>query len=231
VPDPAIQKIVDDARARSADQRNALLGVTLAAPVTKAYKTESIEGDWFTDLMLAARPEASVALTNGGGLRADLPAGELTYGKFFEAMPFDNRFALVDLEGTHLRRLVRANLKRDGGFFSFGGLTAVARCKDGALDLAIKVGGKPLSDAAHYTLVTTDFLASGGDGVIGKLNLPPGAIKVTDVIMREAIIDVLRKQRGKTLDPTTLFDTKHRRMDYEGKRPVVCAGAKPEDGE
>jgi len=231
VPDPAVQKIVDDALARTAAQRNEQLGVTLAAPVTKAYKTESIEGNWFTDLMLAARPDASVALTNGGGLRADIPTGGLTYGQLFEAMPFDNRFALVELEGKHLRRLVTTNLERDGGFFSFGGLTAVARCKGGKLDIAIKVGAKPLSETAHYTLVTTDFLASGGDGVIGKLKLPESAIKVTDVIMRDAIADVLRKQRGATIDPTKLFDAKHKRMDYEGKRPVVCAGAKPEEGE
>ncbi|HET9987897.1 MAG TPA: 5'-nucleotidase C-terminal domain-containing protein, partial [Kofleriaceae bacterium] len=231
VPDPTIQKIVDDAMARTADQRNALLGVKLAATVTKAYKTESIEGDWFTDLMLAARPEASVALTNGGGLRADFPPGEITYGKLFEAMPFDNRFALVELDGKQLRRLVKTNLERDGAFFSFGGLTAVARCIAGKLDIAIKVGHKPLAETGHYTLVTTDFLASGGDGVIGKLKLPAGAIKVTDVIMREAIADVLRKQRGKTLDPTKLFDATHKRIDYEGKRPVVCAGSKPEDGE
>ena len=62
----------------------------------RAYRTESAEGDWFTDLMLAAQPRAQVALTNGGGLRADIPAGPLTYGELFKAMPFDNRFALAD---------------------------------------------------------------------------------------------------------------------------------------
>jgi 5'-nucleotidase len=229
VPDPAVQKIVDDAMARTAAQRNEKLGITLAAPITKAYKTESTEGDWFTDLMLAARPEANVALTNGGGLRADIPAGELTYGQLFEATPFDNRFAIVKLEGKHLRKLVRANLRRDGGFFSFGGLTAVARCKQGKLDIAIKVGGKPLADTGHYTLVTSDFLASGGDGVVGKLELPAGSITVTDSIMRDGMAAVLRKQRGKTLDPKTLFDAKHKRMDYEGKRPVTCAGGEKDD--
>ena len=229
VPDPAIQKIVDDAQVRTAAQRDEKLGITLAGPITKAYKSESIEGNWFTDLMLAARPEASVALTNGGGLRADIPAGELTYGQLFQATPFDNRFALVKLEGKHLRKLVRANLRRDGGFFSFGGLTAVARCKQGKLDIAIKVGGKPLSETARYTLVTSDFLASGGDGVIGKLDLPAGAITVTDSIMRDGMAAVLRKQRGKTLDPKTMFDAKHKRMDYEGKRPVTCSDAEKDD--
>jgi len=229
VSDPAVQRIVDDAMARTAAKRDEKLGVALAGPITKSYKSESVEGNWFTDLMLAAQPGANVALTNGGGLRADIPAGDLTYGELFQAMPFDNRFATVKLDGKHLRRLVRENLRRDGGFFSFGGLTAVARCKDGKLDLAIKVAGKPLADQARYTLVTSDFLASGGDGVIGKLDLPAGAITVSDTIMREGMADVLRKQRGKTIDPKTLFDRQHRRIDFEGKRPVKCTGASSED--
>ena len=48
----------------------------LAKPVTRSYGTESAEGNWFSDLVLAARPDAPVALLTGGGLRADLPAGE-----------------------------------------------------------------------------------------------------------------------------------------------------------
>ncbi|MEO6775475.1 MAG: 5'-nucleotidase C-terminal domain-containing protein [Kofleriaceae bacterium] len=222
VPDPAIQNIVDEALARTAAQRDEKLGVTLAAPIHKAYKSESAEGDWFTDLMLAARPDANVAVTNGGGLRADLPAGELTYGQLFAATPFDNRFAIVKLDGKQLRRLVATNLRRDGGFFSFAGLTAVARCNHDKLELAIQVGAAPLSDTARYTLVTSDFLASGGDGVIGKLKLSAGAIELTDVIMRDAMADVLRKQRGTTIDPAKLFGRNHARMDYPGKRPVVC---------
>jgi len=229
VPDPAVQRIVDDAMERTASQRNEKLGVALSAPITKAYKSESIEGNWFTDLMLAAQPGANVALTNGGGLRADIPAGDLTYGGLFQAMPFDNRFATVKLEGRHLRRLVRDNLRRDGAFFSFGGLTAVARCKDGKLDIAIKVGGKPLADKTRYTVVTSDFLASGGDGVIGKLDLPAGSITVTDTIMRDGMAEVLRKQRGKTIDPKMLFDPKHKRFDYEGKRPVKCTADPDKD--
>ncbi len=227
VPDPEVQKIVDDALARTAERRNEKLGVTLAGPITKSYKTESLEGDWFTDLMLASAPPpgADVAMTNGGGLRADIPAGDVTYGRLFEAMPFDNRFALVEVKGKHLRRLLTTNLQREGGIFSWSGLTARARCKAGVLDVAIKVGGKPLADDATYRLVTSDFLASGGDGVIGRLKLPEGAIKPTEVIIRDAMADVLRKQRG-TLRPDTIFNPGHRRLDYEGTRPVRCGGAR-----
>lgn len=219
--DPAVQKIVDEALARAGNRRKEKLGVTLAATVTKAYGDESAEGNLFCDLMLAARPEASVAVTNAGGLRADLPAGALEYGQLFEAMPFDNRFAVVDVKGLHLRKMVSSNLQRSGGILSWGGLTAKARCKAGKLDVAITVRGKPLDDNAPYKLVTSDFLASGGDGLIGRLKLPEGSIQMTDVIIRDAIADVLRKQKG-TIHPDRLFSISTKRLDYEGQRPVEC---------
>ena len=225
VPDPAVQQIAAEALARSAVRRSEKLGVKLLKVVGAAYATESAEGNWFCDLMLAARPEAQVSLTNGGGLRADLPAGELEYGQLYEAIPFDNRFAIVQLKGEHLRKMVTGNLTHGGAILSWGNLAAKARCKGDRLDVQITVGGKPLVDGATYKLATSDFLASGGDGVIGRLKLPEGAIKLTDVIIRDGIADVLRKRKG-TVDPDKLLSPKVRRMDFEGTRPLAC-GARP----
>jgi len=133
---------------------------------------------------------------------------------------------------AHIRRLVTTNLQRGGGFNSWGGITVKARCKGPTLDVAITVGKKPLADTASYKLVTSDFLASGGDGLIGRLKLPDGAIKMTDVIIRDAIADILRKRKGGKIDPAQLFAPAKRRLDYEGNRPVECGtkldGKKPD---
>ncbi|NVB81587.1 MAG: hypothetical protein HOV81_24550 [Kofleriaceae bacterium] len=228
VPNADVQKIVDEAVARASKLRDQKLGVQLTSIVTKSYSLESAEGNWFSDLMLAARPEANVAFTNGGGLRADIPAGDLTYGRLYEAMPFDNRFAVVELKGKHIRKLITTNLQRGAGIYSWGGLVAKARCKAGSLDVDIKVAGKPLADEASYKMVTSDFLASGGDNsVIGRLKLPDDAITMTDVIIRDAIADVLKKKGGK-VDPATLYSPAKKRLDYEGERPVECASKAPQ---
>ncbi len=216
-----VQTIVDAAEARASKLRDEKLGPTLTGIVTRSYGTESAEGNWFTDLMIAARPDVQIAFTNGGGLRADIPAGELTYGRLYEAMPFDNRFAIVDMQGRHVRRLVTTTFQRGGGIMSWGGLTAKARCKNNALDVEIKVAGKPLIEDAYYKVATSDFLASGGDGLIGRLKLPANAITQTDTIIRDAIADVLRKRKGK-VDPAQLYSPTKRRLDYEGQRPVTC---------
>jgi 5'-nucleotidase len=225
VADREVGKIVDAALARAGERRKEKLGVVLAEVVRKSRTVESAEGNLVTDLMLEARPEAQVAMTNGGGLRADLPAGELSYGELFEAMPFDNRFAVVSLTGKDLRTLVTANLAHGGGILSWGGLTARARCKAGKLDVQIAVRGKPLDDNAAYKMATSDFLASGGDGALGKLKLPEGAIQITDTIIREAIADVLRSRKATpraSIDPTHLYSVGRPRLDYEGKRPLEC---------
>jgi 2',3'-cyclic-nucleotide 2'-phosphodiesterase (5'-nucleotidase family) len=223
-PDREVQTIADDATSKAQKRRGEKLGVTLVKTVAKSYKLESAEGNWFTDLMLAAEPTAQIALTNGGGLRADIPAGELTYGGLFEAMPFDNRFALVELKGSHIRKLITTNMQRDNAFLSWGGLTAKAKCKGASLDVQVSVGGKPLDEAKTYKLVTSDFLASGGDGLIGRLKLPDGAVKMTDVIIRDAMVDVLKKQKGATIDADKLAK---RRVEFEGQRPLECG---PRDG-
>jgi 5'-nucleotidase len=223
VADAAVQQIVDGALARAGERRAEKLGVTLVAAITKAYRTESAEGDLMTDLMLAAQRDADIAMTNGGGLRADLPSGELTYGQLFEALPFDNRFALVSVTGRQLAGLVTSNLQRDGGILSWSGLTAKATCAAGRLDVAIEVHSKPLDPEARYTIVTSDFLASGGDGLFARAGLAADAVRPTDTIIRDAVAEVLRARKG-TLDPARFAH----RLDLPGPRPLSC-GAKRED--
>jgi 5'-nucleotidase len=224
VPDPEIQHIVDAAMAAVSERRREQLGVTLTHPVTRAFAVESPEGDWFADLMLVAHPEAQVSLINVGLLSVDLAAGELTYGQLFDAMMFDNAFAIVDITGADLRKLITTNLQRGGGILSWGGLTARARCQAGVLDVQIRVAGKPLDDGARYKLATSDYVATGG--VMGPLELPDSAIRLTGVIIRDALADVLRGWRGTpraVIEPARLYSAAAPRLDYEGKRPLECA--------
>jgi 2',3'-cyclic-nucleotide 2'-phosphodiesterase (5'-nucleotidase family) len=141
-------------------------------------------------------------------------------------MPFDNRFAVVKLEGRHVRKMVSNNLLGGGAILSWGGLTAKATCKDGRLDVVLTGrDGKPIADDRRLTLVTSDFLGSGGDGLIGRLKLPEGSVTITDVIIRDAMAEALRA-RGGSLKPVDVFDPARPRMSYPGTRPVSCSGGK-----
>ncbi len=220
-PDEKVAKLLEPAVAHAHELAAKPIGVTLAGEVRYSYKEESAEGNLFADLMLAAHP-ADVALTNGGGLRAALPAGQLTYGQLYRAMPFDNRFATVHLHGRDLAQMIAGNLHGSHGIFCLAGARATAHCDKGELVVELTRAGKRVPDDAELVVVTNDFLASGGDGVFGPLHLPDGAIvRESGPTIRDEMARVLG-QRGGSLDPASLYDAKHPRLSYPGKRPVSC---------
>jgi 2',3'-cyclic-nucleotide 2'-phosphodiesterase (5'-nucleotidase family) len=174
--------------------------------------------------MRAARPTADVALTNGGGVRADLPAGPLTYGRLFEALPFDNRFATVPLTAADLATIVARNLRHENGIISISGIRAQARCAGGELVVTLlRPDGRTVAPATHLTLVTSDFLATGGDGLLPADLLRRAALEDGPPI-RDAVADRLRT--GKTApsdEDRALFDPARPRLAYPEPRPVRCS--------
>jgi 5'-nucleotidase len=222
VADAKIAALADDDLEKARARSEASLGVTLADGIDRSYDRESEEGNLFADMMLAALPGTDVALTNGGGLRADIPAGPLTYGRLYEAYPFDNRFARVKLTGKELRAIVVGNLERNGGILSLGGVRARAACKKGVLEVELsRPSGKAIRDDEALVVVTSDFLATGGDKTF--VALTPGKVEIVDApLIRDGIGEALRK-RGGTVRGRDFYDPKHRRLVFEGHRPLTCA--------
>lgn len=100
-----------------------------------------------------------VAMINRGGLRIPLPKGELKTMTMFELMPFENEIVFLKLKGEVMLLFVNHLAARGGEGVSglrFG-------IKD---DKAVQpeIGGKPLEPAKTYWLVTSDYIANGGDG-------------------------------------------------------------------
>lgn len=220
--DPQIESIIAPAVESARAARERPLGVTAAGPIVREREAECALGNLFVDLMREARP-GDVAISNGGGLRADLPAGPLIYGALYEASPFDNRFARVRMTGAELASMIAQNLGRDGSFFSIGGVRAEARCERGALQVSLRrENGRRIRDRDVLSVVTTDFLATGGDGAFGGAVTDPSAIEVEEgEPVREAMARVLER-RGGTLDPARLYDSSAPRIRYPGSRPVRC---------
>jgi 5'-nucleotidase len=223
IADPAVERAIAGDLERARSRRESPLGVTVKAPVTRAHKVESSLGNLFADLMRAARPGADVALTNGGGLRADLPAGPLSYGRLFEAAPFDNRFATVSVTGADLARMVARNLARSSGIISLSGVRAFARCADGQLAVTLQgPGGKPIAPDQRLVLLLSDFLATGGDGLLpDELQR---AVKVEEGLpIRDEMARVLRARGGALSgDDRAIYDPSRPRIVYPGPRPVRC---------
>ncbi len=211
VADEAITRLVAPRLAAVAAERARPLGAVLPTTLRLDYDGESDVGNLVTDAMRAAIAEADLAITNSGGLRAELPEGEVTFGQVFETLPFDNRLSLLRVKGRELRQLIRAGFAGiHGGLQVSEGIRVVVdqgapgACASEDLDgdglvtpldrdrvVEILVHGKRVDDEADYAVVTNDFLAGGGGGwdrVITRL--PKGSVVQLEAepIQRDAFV-------------------------------------------
>jgi 5'-nucleotidase len=215
----AIAPALAAARGKRAEK----LGVVVAKAIAIDHVAESPLGNLVTDLMRAANPGADVALTNGGAVRTDLPAGPLTYGPLYEALPFDDRFATLPITGGDLAAAIAENLARDNGVVVLSGVQARAACVDGALRVTLARGdGRPVAADERLTMVTTEFLADGGAGLLSA-EVRARAAPAAGAPIRDALADLLRARKA-PIDPDRppLYDAAHPRLDYPGRRPVHC---------
>ena len=116
------------------------------------------------------RTGADIAVMNGGGMRADLPAGDVTRGDILAIYPFGNILQVVEVSGKDVRDMLERSVfgfpATFGGFLAPSGVTFAfdATQPIGRRVSDIRVNGKPLDDNKTYTLAALDFMLAGGDG-------------------------------------------------------------------
>jgi len=219
-PDAEVLAVAREALGAAADRLAQPLNVNVTEALTRSRSNESPLGNMLADLMLEVRDDADLAILNGGGVRADIPEGALTYGSLYETFPFDNRFAVVRLTGAQLRSLVAANLSAGGGTLIFAGLRVEARCQpDGGMDVVLRDRrNRRIRDDRTLTAVTSDYLAltpsfrALGDGAV--------TIEAGEPI-RELLAARLR-ERGGEMSPSDFFDAERPRFRLPSPRPVRC---------
>ncbi|MEO6324297.1 MAG: 5'-nucleotidase C-terminal domain-containing protein, partial [Thermoanaerobaculia bacterium] len=201
VPDAAVARVMAPFIEQVAAQKRQPLGFSAEARFPRGHNDESVLGDLLTDALRDAVPGADFAITNSGGMRSDLKAGELTYGDIFEVLPFDNYLARLVLTGAELREVLRLGTNGEHGIFQVSGLRVSADWrKDSRAQERLRVtkaDGSPLEDAALYTVATTDFLALGGDGlesVIGRMPRERVVILYDRGLLRDELIPALKKR-------------------------------------
>jgi len=136
---------------------------------------------------------ADVGLVGDAAIRADLPAGPVTYGQLFEMQPSQNGLVKVTVTGKQLRKVLEHALDRGRPAAHVAGIEVRydPRRPAGRRIRGVEVGrGRKLQPDAEYSLAVDDFLAAGGDGYAMLAGLPsePGAM--LDV---EGVITYLRR--------------------------------------
>jgi 5'-nucleotidase len=200
------------------------LGVTLAGPLTKGHGGSAPLNNWVADLMLQALPGNDVALVNAGGIRADLPAGPLTYGSVYTMFPFDNRFAVATVKAALLRKLLEQSATH-GEAYAISGIRAVASCEQGAVRVRLLRSGRPIGDDAPVRLLVSDYLAATSS--FAEAGMPKSAFTYPDGPgIRESLVALLRGRGGVVpAEDLARFDPKHPRIAVPNGPPVRCQPA------
>ena len=183
-PDPEVQAMVDELAKPIDELRNTVVALEDGTAVVSnqlmtnknCRQGECLIGDLLTDAM---RDEtgSDFAITNGGGIRADIDEGEVTVGEVLTVLPFGNTIATLKLTGAQIAASLEHGVGRVGGKGGTGRFPQVSGLRyefDSSLEPGSRVkrvevadgsgGYAPIEEGRLYSVATNNFMRTGGDG-------------------------------------------------------------------
>lgn len=155
---------------------------------TTLYKAqpESALGNFVADALFKKAslvdPSVDAAVMNYGGLRIPyITAGDITLGKLYELMPFDNMLCIVYVPGVVLHQFCDHMAALRG--WPVNNISYVIKDKK-AINIMVK--GTPLNEQHVYHIATNDYIATGGDDCSFLKTRPR---QTTNLFIRDILID------------------------------------------
>jgi len=140
------------------------------AKYMKVFRPECELSNLLADILVWAaklyHEKTDFGVYNIGGIRADLPAGEVTYGNVLDVAPFENKIVFVTLSGEEVMELFAQQAANHGDGVSRG--VELVITKDGKL-VSAKLNGQPFDPKRDYRIVTNDYLLEGNDRMVAFL--------------------------------------------------------------
>lgn len=129
----------------------------------------------------------SFALLNTGGLRAPINKGEITLGNLYELMPFDNTLVLLKISADKAREMCRYLYECNGQPVFNASFTLTSEGEK------MSIGGEPYHFDQDIVVITSDYLASGGD----KMDFFKDPLLKLDSgeFLRDVFIDFVKKNK------------------------------------
>lgn len=195
--DSTVLRQISPYKIKMEKEMNEVLAVS-AAPMMKG-EPEGTLGNFVADLTLkkandkyspADGAKADICMLNNGGLRTALPQGDITRGKVFELMPFENNLVVLTMSGEQTLKMLEY-VAAIGGAPLSGVIMGIKDKKP----VNIKVNGQPFDVNKTYKIVTSDYLANGGD----KMHFFKQPLQTDELnyLLRDAIIDHLKEEHQK----------------------------------
>lgn len=170
-----------------------VLGKTTVELDHDRYAGPSLLGEWACEVMKEAAG-VQIAMTNGGGLRVPIPAGDITAGILYEVMPFDNTLYTMKLSGADIKANIEHGImNEDIGWVQIAGVrvTYNSQAEAGSRITSMELAdGTPVEMDKYYTVVTNDFMFTGGDNY-NFTNAKDGLD--TFIPIRDALMEAVEK--------------------------------------
>jgi 5'-nucleotidase len=205
VPDGRVAQTIEPYLRRVAAKRDEDLGIRTDALFTRAYSAESPLGNLIADAMRRATG-ADVAMMNSGGIRSELPRGDLTYGDVFAVSPFDNYPAMVIMTGAQLIEILRNTTTGARGIMQVSGVKYTFDASKKGLERFVDAtleDGRPIEAEKTYSVIMPDFIAMGGDGSEPVMaTIPKDRVTIFYASpIRDVLVAELKKSSGTPLEP------------------------------
>ena len=189
VPDPVGEALFKEFEEAAKPILSEVLGEATAA-LEHDSRTNNVTllGRWSSEVM-KDKMGVQIAIQNGGGLRRTLEKGTITMGDLYEVMPFDNQLVTLEMTGADVKKAIDHGINNPNiGNGQFAGLKVeFDKTKDfeNRITKIMLEDGTPLEMDKYYTVVTNDFLITGGDKYDFKnaKNIVDTYIPIRDVLV------------------------------------------------
>ena len=155
-------------------------------------RPESELSNLIVDLIMAEVHEVTGkpvhwGMINYGGIRADLPSGNILMDDVESMLPFINYLVYVEHKGSQVRKIIEEMGPRR--FQALGGVKIVVENNQ---IVSIEIAGEPIDDEKVYGMASISFLLNGGDGI--RLAENALTVETLDAIVNEPVIKYIKKE-------------------------------------
>lgn len=136
--------------------------------------------------------DIDASIMNLGGLRNEIPAGDITVGHIYQVFPFDNTIAVARMQGRYIKKMFaeRKMLRMP----AMAGLEMT--------DKGLRINGKAIDPDHVYNICTIDYLIEGNDGFTDFARAD--SVIDTGVFIRDAMINYHRVSRIASEPPSRI---------------------------
>lgn len=169
------------------------LGVSRTA--MSAGRPESLLGNWAADVMVETSTatgleRADLGVVNVGGLRNNMPEGNVRRGDIMLISPFQNNVVVTEMKGSDLQQLMCDIAAVHGEAVSSSVRLVIT--KDGKL-VSATIGGQPIDPKRTYRLATIDYLLDGNDKLYSMKR--HGKVYPMNMLSRDAMSEYIIKTK------------------------------------